>query len=376
MRYVFLLHPLFLSKMGQKTKLRDEKQPKKVCEEKMEYTLQLIKKIAPDLTEEMVKRYRVLKTVRLLQPCGRRLVVLSLGMTERTVRSEIERLSAQNLVHVSKIGMSLTEEGMEVLEGLESVFSALTGLSVLEESLAAALGAKKVYIAQGNSDDSERAQKEMGQLAARVLFENTAEDLRIAIAGGSAMAELVQAAPECLDPMAKMVLPARGSIGRRLELQADTLAAKLAEKMQADYRLLHLPDNMSSHVLDEMRKDPDIAETIQEMGQADILLLGVGNALEMAGKRHLNENIRELLQKENAVAEACGYYFDRKGKVVYETCSIGIDFNEIDKMDCIIVVAGGKKKAESLLAVSHSIPNGIFVTDEGAALEMLRLAGK
>jgi hypothetical protein len=40
-------------------------------------------------------------------------------MTERTVRSEIERLSAQNLVHVSKIGMSLTEEGMEVLEGLE-----------------------------------------------------------------------------------------------------------------------------------------------------------------------------------------------------------------------------------------------------------------
>ena len=64
----------------------------------MEHKLQLIKKIAPDLTEEMIKRYRVLKTVRLLQPCGRRLVVLSLGMTERTVRSEIERLSAQALV--------------------------------------------------------------------------------------------------------------------------------------------------------------------------------------------------------------------------------------------------------------------------------------
>ena len=34
----------------------------------MEHTLQLVKKIAADLTEEMVKRYRVLKTVRLLQP--------------------------------------------------------------------------------------------------------------------------------------------------------------------------------------------------------------------------------------------------------------------------------------------------------------------
>ena len=60
----------------------------------MEYKLQLIKKIAPDLTEEIIKRYRVLKTVKLLQPCGRRMVVVSLGMTERTVRSEIERLSA------------------------------------------------------------------------------------------------------------------------------------------------------------------------------------------------------------------------------------------------------------------------------------------
>ena len=342
----------------------------------MEYKLQLIKKIAPDLTEEMVKRYRVLKTVRLLQPCGRRLVVLSLGMTERTVRSEIERLSAQNLVHVSKIGMSLTEEGMEVLEGLEGIFSALTGLSVLEEKLAETLGAQKVFIAQGDSTDSERAQKEMGQLAARVLFDNTTNDLRIAIAGGSAMAELVQAVPEGLDNKAKMVLPARGSIGRRLELQADTLAAKLAEKLQADYRLLHLPDNLSPHVLEEMKKDPDIAETIGEMEQANILLLGVGNALEMAEKRHLDENIRKQLEKDNAVAEACGYYFNGKGKVVYETRSIGIDFNDIDKMDCIIVVAGGKEKAESLLAVSHSIPNGIFVTDEGAALEMLRLAGK
>ena len=112
------------------------------------------------------------------------------------------------------------------------------------------------------------------------------------------------------------------------------------------------------------------------MEQANILLLGVGNALEMAEKRHLEDQIRKQLEKDNAVAEACGYYFNAKGEVVYQTRSIGIDFNEIDKMNCIIVVAGGKKKAESLLAVSHSIPNGIFVTDEEAAMEMLRLAGK
>lgn len=342
----------------------------------MERKLQLVKKIAPDLIEEMVKRYRVLKTIRLLQPCGRRLVVVSLGMTERTVRSEIERLSAQKLVNISKIGMSLTEEGNDVLEGLEAIFSALTGLSILEERLTEALGAKKVWIAQGNSDSSDRAKKEMGQLAARILAEKATKERRIAIAGGSAMAELVQAMPEAGEQMAKMVVPARGSIGRRLELQADTLAARLAEKLHSDYRMLHLPDNLSDSVLCEMKRDPDIKETIEEMEQANILLLGVGNASEMAEKRHLNAQICDLLKKEHAVAEACGHYFDGKGRVVYVTRSIGINLHEIGKMESVIVVAGGERKAESLLAVSRSIPNGIFVTDEGAALEMLRIAGK
>jgi len=338
----------------------------------MEDKLQLIRKIAPDLTEEMIKRYRVLKTVRLLQPCGRRMVVLALGMTERTVRSEIERFSVQKLVQVSKTGMVVTDEGLEVLEGLDTVFSIMTGLSVLEEKLAMLLGVKRVLIAQGNADVSERSRKEMGQLAMRHLLEKTNEKSRIAITGGSSMEDLVLAAPEMSKPMAKMVVPARGSIGRRMELQADTLAVQLAEKLQAEYRLLHLPDNLSETALEEMKKQPEILETIQEMDRANILLLGVGNALDMAEKRRLDEEIMANLVKQDAIAEACGYYFNRSGEVLYRTRSIAIDFDQISKMDEVIVVAGGEKKAESILAVSKSIPGGIFITDEGAAMKMLR----
>ncbi|WP_313528999.1 sugar-binding transcriptional regulator [Anaerotignum sp.] len=337
----------------------------------MEDKLQLIRKIAPDLTEEMIKRYRVLKTVRLLQPCGRRMVVLALGMTERTVRSEIERFSVQKLVQVSKTGMMVTDEGMEVLEGLDSIFSIMTGLSVLEEKLAKLLGVKRVMIAQGNADISERSRKEMGQLAMRRLLEKTNEQSCIAITGGTAMEDLVIAAPEMSKPTAKMIVPARGSIGRKMELQADTLAVQLAEKLQSEYRLLHLPDNLSETALEEMKKQPEIFETIQEMEKANILLLGVGNALDMAEKRRLDEEIKTYLAEKEAVAEACGYYFNKSGEVVYKTRSIAIDFNEIEKMDEIIVVAGGEKKAESIFAVSQSIPSGVFVTDEGAALKLL-----
>ena len=206
----------------------------------MEEKLQLLKRIAPDLTEEVIRRYRVLKTVRLLQPCGRRMVVLSLGMTERTVRSEIERFSVQKLVQVSKTGMTVTEEGIEVLEGLEGIFSAMTGLSMMEERLTSLLGVKHVFIAQGNSDESDRARKEIGQLAMRRLLECSNGESCIAITGGSTMQELVMAAPETAKPMAKMIVPARGSIGRRLELQADTLAVEVSAKCPSEYRSLPL----------------------------------------------------------------------------------------------------------------------------------------
>ncbi len=362
--------PPFFSFGWDKKNRIGQKKTKGRCD--MEDKLQLIRKIAPDLTEEMIKRYRVLKTVRLLQPCGRRMVVLALGMTERTVRSEIERFSVQKLVLVSKTGMVVTEEGMEVLEGLDTVFSIMTGLSVLEEKLAMLLGVKRVLIAQGDADVSERSRKEMGQLAMRHLLEKTDEKSCIAITGGSSMEDLVLAAPEMSKSMAKMVVPARGSIGRRMELQADTLAVQLAEKLQAEYRLLHLPDNLSETALEEMKKQPEILETIQEMERANILLLGVGNALDMAEKRRLDAEIMANLVKQDAIAEACGYYFNRSGEVLYRTRSIAIDFDQISKMDEVIVVAGGEKKAESILAVSKSIPSGIFITDEGAALKMLR----
>lgn len=336
--------------------------------------LQLVKKIVPDMTDELIKRYRILKTVKLLEPCGRRLVVLSLGMTERTVRGEIEKLNAQGLVKVTKTGMSVTEDGLIVLEQLKPLFAELTGLSDLESRICQLLGARSVLLAQGDYDESDRTRKEMAQMGVRLLLETMRKSSRIGITGGTTMAALVEAMPDAAAHHAEMVLPARGSVGRKLELQADTLAAKLAEKIGAEYRMLHLPDNLSPIILNEMKKEPEIAETIEELKRVDILLLGVGDAMEMAEKRRLDAATCQMLRENQAVAEACGYYFDHCGKVVYETNSIGIDFRTVQHMQRVIVSAGGKKKAASLLALSKSMTNAVFILDEGAALEMLRLA--
>ena len=59
----------------------------------------------------MQTRMQILQYIRLMQPIGRRNLSASLGMTERVLRSEVQVLKEQNLVHVASSGMTLTEEG-------------------------------------------------------------------------------------------------------------------------------------------------------------------------------------------------------------------------------------------------------------------------
>ncbi len=81
--------------------------------------IQNTKKLLPDLLPVMQTRMQILQYIRLMQPIGRRNLSASLGMTERVLRSEVQVLKEQNLVHVASSGMTLTEEGTALVLALE-----------------------------------------------------------------------------------------------------------------------------------------------------------------------------------------------------------------------------------------------------------------
>lgn len=80
------------------------------------------KKLLPDLLPVMQTRMQILQYIRLMQPIGRRNLSASLGMTERVLRSEVQVLKEQNLVHVASSGMTLTEEGTALVLALEDFY--------------------------------------------------------------------------------------------------------------------------------------------------------------------------------------------------------------------------------------------------------------
>ena len=195
----------------------------------------------------------------------------------------------------------------------------------------------------------------------------------IAITGGSTIKEVVEAFPKVNNFSEVLVIPARGGMGRKVESQANYLAAALANKVNGTYKLLHIPENVSGEVLEGLLKEKQIKEVIENIHNADILIYGIGNAIHMAKKRGLSEEYISKLESLGAVGEAFGCYFNKESQVVSENTPIGININDAKKINTHIAVAAGENKVEAIIATEMNNSNAVLVTDESAGRKIAEL---
>lgn len=339
----------------------------------MEDVLKLQQKIVPELVELLEKRYNILRTIYYNQPIGRRVLANNLGIGERIVRSEINFLKDQNFIEINTPGMTITQEGEEIIDKLKDFIHELKGLSEIEKFIKENLKLKNVVIVPGSLDEDKTVINELGRAAANYLKGIIRDNSIIAITGGSTVKEVIDNVPKIANLKDVLVVPARGGMGRNVETQANTLAAKLANKIDGNYKLLHVPDNLSDKAMSTIIQEKDIGEILSTIYNADILIYGIGRADEMAQRRGLEPEEIDKMQNFGAVGEAFGYYFNKEGNIVYSTPSIGIKNEEIGKIETLIAVAGGKNKAEAILSTEKNNRNSILITDEGAARELIDL---
>ena len=339
----------------------------------MEDLLRIQKKIIPELIELIEKRYTILRTIYYNQPIGRRILANNLEIGERIVRTEINFLKDQNLIEIGTPGMMLTAEGEEVILKLKDFIHEIRGLSDIEETIRKELGLRSVIVVPGSIDEDSAVLKEIGRAAANYIKSIIKDGDIIAITGGSTIKEVVDNMPRLLSYKNSLVVPARGGMGRTVEIQANTLSASLAQKLGGNYKLLHVPDNLSKDALDTILKEKDIIEVMETIQNANILIYGIGRADEMARRRKLSLEEIEQMKENGVVGEAFGYYFDTKGKIVYFTPTIGINNIDADKIDTLVAVAAGKNKAEAIKAIEINNSNSVLITDESAAREIMSL---
>lgn len=342
----------------------------------MDNLINLQKKLVPELTELLVQRYQVLRQISHESPIGRRTLASRLGLSERVLRSQVDFLKDNGLLEFSEAGMKVSREGNEILKGLGEYVRKLQGISFLEKALQETLKIGRVVILPGDSDQEEVVKREIGRTAARILTKLLSDGKKhvVAVSGGTTIAAM--AANVTGSHPDTVVVPARGGLGENVDLQANTIATVLAQKLGAAYRLLYVPDSVSEDILNSiLREDEGVRTVVGLIKQADILVHGIGRASVMANYRRTEPEIMEMLEREGAVGEAFGQYCSADGRQVYMTNNAGLMLQDLEHINTIIGLAGGKSKAGAILAVIKASRQDILVTDEAAAQEILSMVG-
>lgn len=325
------------------------------------------KKIVPELVSTLEKRYNVLRTICHNQPIGRRVLAETLNVGERTVRTEIGFLKDQGLIEINASGMTVTSEGLELIYKLNDFIHEIKGLSEVEKKIETLLNLKKVIVVPGDIEENPLVLKDLGKACANYVKDVLEDNSIIALTGGSTLKEVVEAFPKITNLSKIQVVPARGGMGKKVETQANTLAATLAQKLNGTYKMLHISENLSLDILDTLLKEEAVKAVIDTIHKADILIYGIGNAVQMAKKRGVPQAEIDNLINKGAVGEAFGCYFNKDSEIISETTAVGIKINEARKIKTHIAVAGGHNKIESIISTEFNDINGVLVTDEATA---------
>ena len=339
----------------------------------MQSFIDIQKRLLPDLLQILQKRYSILRHIGFMQPVGRRSLAANLGMTERVLRAEVDFLKDQNLLLINNVGMSLSQEGKNLLEDLEGLMRELKGIDVMELELKHHLGIKKVVIVPGDSDESMMVKQELGKACANWMKHLLKGKNIIAVTGGSTMA----AVAEGLTPDHKgddlLFVPARGGIGEDVQNQANTISSIMAQNTRAKHRVLYVPDQVSAEIYESLIKEPQIHEVLALIRSASIVLHGIGDAITMAERRKSRQDVLARLESGKAAGEAFGYYFDEDGNIVHKVPTIGLQMEDLPGIPNVIAVAGGASKAKAIKAYMKKAPAAtVLITDEGAAKMLLK----
>ncbi len=329
--------------------------------------LEIQLKLTPDILDIMQKRHRIMQHISMMQPIGRRSLAYSLGLTERVLRAEVEFLKQQGLIEIETVGMKLTEEGFLILQEASPYVKSIFGLHDLEQQLKKKLNIPNVIVVKGDSDKDELVKKEMGKSTAILLRQLIKENDVVTMTGGSTIAEVANMMSETPHLSSNIFVPARGGIGETHEYLANTIVSQMAKKVGGNYRLLHIPDVISEATYKSLVTEKYIQESLDLIRSAGIVIHGIGDAKVMALKRKVSKEILMLIDEEKAIGEAFGYYFDKDGNIVYNMKTIGMKLDDLSGISNIIAVAGGKSKANAILAVLKNNFKQTLVTDEGAA---------
>ena len=336
--------------------------------------LAILQKVLPEAFETMLRRYHILDVINREEPIGRRLLSERVHLTERIIRKEVDALKINRLITSSSAGMSLTIDGHDTLDELSELLESYTQFYEMEKELAKRLDIQACVIIPGNLDEDSTVLPKMADQTVEIMNRLLGDKKQIiSVMGGTTLNEVANYMDSDLGKNRELLfVPARGGLGDDPMIEANVIAQRMAQQTGGQFHGLYAPEYVHEQIYEELLKEPEIKNTLQLVESASLILYSIGNPIEMAKRRGLNESTLQLLIDKKAVAEAFGEFIDKDGNIVYKLSNIGLQSSSLQKIEHIVTVAGGSKKANAIKSYLKTAPSHTWlVTDEAAANKIL-----
>lgn len=336
--------------------------------------LAILQKVLPEAFETMLRRYHILDVINREEPIGRRLLSERVHLTERIIRKEVDALKINRLITSSSAGMSLTIDGHDTLDELSELLESYTQFYEMEKELAKRLDIEACIIIPGNLDEDSTVLPKMANQTVEIMNRLLGDKKQIiSVMGGTTLNEVANYMDSDLGKNRELLfVPARGGLGDDPMIEANVIAQRMAQQTGGQFHGLYAPEYVHEQIYQDLLKEPEIKNTLQLVESATLILYSIGNPIEMAKRRGLNESTLQLLIDKKAVAEAFGEFIDKDGNIVYKLSNIGLQSSSLQKIEHIVTVAGGSKKANAIKSYLKTAPSHTWlVTDEAAANKIL-----
>jgi DNA-binding transcriptional regulator LsrR (DeoR family) len=249
----------------------------------------------------------------------------------------------------------------------------------LERQLERAYGLKEAVVVTCAADDASTIVSELGPVAAACLIRGLQGSEVIALSWGTAVLSVVNSLVPMDFPEVRVV-QLLGGLG---ELEAQTHGAELARRMAqtlgAKPRLIHAPGIVKEEAVREaLIRDPQVTDTLELAGRADIALVGIGafepGSTLLSSRDILTKSEIGDLKARGVVGDIALQFFDARGARVdhpFNRRIIGTDLKKIKAIGRVIGVAGGAEKVKAIRAALLGGLINVLVTDDKTTGKLL-----
>lgn len=277
---------------------------------------------------------------------------------------------------ISKMLQKARDEGIVEINIHDEGFD----LTELEQKIARYFQLNDVVVTSTENLPEEQTAVVLGRVTAQYVSNMIKKNVeKIGVSWGKALYHMVKEYPiENRDNI--KVIPLVGGIGPSdVELHANQIAYEFAKKINGESESLYAPAMVDSVALkEELIRLPHISSVLEQGRNVDLAIVGIGNPFQQSTLveiGYLGEKEFEDLRKGNVVGDIGSKYIRKDGQEANHTINqrvIGIELNDLKKIERVIGVAAGIHKVDSILAVLKGGYLDILITDDQTAFEMTK----